>query len=76
MIEILLMIILLIGWLAIVGGWFIGVPLAAFYLIDGHSVYFYFTIWFAILLVGNIYRRIEAQNKLKAIEELIYGSEK
>jgi hypothetical protein len=71
MIEFLMILIVAIGGLAIMLGWFIGVPLAAFYLIDGHSVYFFFTIWFGILLISNISRRIKAQNKVDQYEKLL-----
>lgn len=60
----------LVLFVAIVIGWFWGVPYL-FHLIMPHISYTLFaTVWLSIALVKNIYGRIKAQSQLKQIAEV------
>jgi hypothetical protein len=68
--------VLSVWWL----GWYIGIPLlAAYYLIDGHSVYFLLynlVQYYVAELVDMVQDVLRHKTNLDQYEEIIYGSEK
>jgi hypothetical protein len=61
--------IMVVLFIAVVGGWFWGVPYLATLVFD-QSYWFFATIWLSIHLVRNVIGRIVAQNQLKKYQTI------
>jgi hypothetical protein len=62
--------VILLAVVAIILGWFWGVPYLAYMIYDNISYWTYATVWLSIHLIRNIHGRIKAQNTLNKIKEV------
>lgn len=60
---------MVVGAIAIVLGYYLGVPFLAYWLIDGYTFTFFLAIWLGITTVSHIVGNFRKNRKRKKLEE-------